>query len=280
MTEIRYCVGKEAYFISQFSSKHIGDDGAVVGKRVYSKDLFCEGIHFKREWMSLEQIAQKSMLVNISDAIAMNAKPRFALIGVVIPKVFTCKELEALAQGFETIAKAYGIEIIGGDTTAGKALMISVTIVSEVKKPLMRKNAKMGDFVAFTGHLGKSYTDLIKLLRGGSVTCKSRFIQPLLRKTFMVKAGKWLHAGMDISDGLSKDLSRLLKESGTYGVQWHRKLSKRILCSGEEYEILFTFSARDKKKLQRIAKQTRTKVTIIGNIKRGHYRCVCKEHHF
>jgi len=280
MTEIRQDVGKEAYFIDQFSSKHIGDDGAVVGKCVYSKDLFCEGIHFKRAWMSVEKIAQKSMLVNISDAIAMNAKPRLALIGVVIPKEFTCKELQALAHGFETVAKVYGIEIIGGDTTAGKKLMISITIVSDVIKPLMRKNAKVGDLVAFTGHLGSSYNDLTRLLRGGNVTSKSRFMQPLLRNKFVEKAGKWLHAGMDISDGLSKDLSRLLKESGKCGIQWYQNFSKPVLCSGEEYEMLFTFSARDKKKLQRIAKQTRTKMTIIGKIKRGHYRCVCKEHHF
>ena len=99
-------MGKEAYFIKQFSSKYIGDDGAVLGKNIYSKDLFCEGIHFKREWMSLDKIAYKSMLVNISDAIAMNAKPDFALIGVVIPKTFTCKELSLLADGFEKAAKA------------------------------------------------------------------------------------------------------------------------------------------------------------------------------
>ncbi len=280
MTEIRQRVGKEAYFISQFKSKHIGDDGAVLGKSVYSKDLFCEGIHFKRDWMSLEQIAQKSMLVNISDAIAMNAKPRLALIGIVIPKTFTCKELEALALGFEAVAKVYGIEIIGGDTTAGTSLMISITIVSDVQKPLRRKNAKVGDLVAFTGRLGTSYTDLTKLLRGGKVGMLSRFIKPALRMTLIQKAGSFLHAGMDISDGLSKDLSRLLKESGGLDIAWERKLSKRVLCSGEEYEMLFTFSPKDKAKLKRISQQTRTKVTIIGKLKRGRYRCVCKEHHF
>jgi len=273
-------MSKEAFFIAQFKSKHIGDDGAVLGKSVYSKDLFCEGIHFKRTWMSLEQIAIKSMLVNISDAIAMNAQPRLALIGVVLPRSITCKELEALVNGFERVAKAYGIEIIGGDTTAGEGLMISITIISQSQKPLLRKNARLGDLVAFTGNLGRSYADLIRLQRGGTLTSRSRFITPVLKKAFIEKVGGFLHAGMDISDGLSKDLSRLLKESGKCGIQWQQKIPKRIVCSGEEYEMLFTFSARKKKKLQRIAKQTRTKVTIIGKIKRGHYRCVCKEHHF
>lgn len=273
-------MGKESYFIAQFSSKHIGDDGAVLGQLVYSKDLFCEGIHFKREWMSLEHIAQKSMLVNISDALAMNAKPRLALIGIVIPKEFTCKELSALALGFERVAKAYGIEIIGGDTTAGKALMISVTIVSDVTKPLLRKNAKVGDLVAFTGEIGDSYKDLTRLLRGGRVGSRSRFVTPKLKSSFMQSTGKFLHSGMDISDGLSKDLSRLLKESGGLGIRWSKSLPKRILCSGEEYEILFTFASKDKAKVQRLAQKTRTKITLIGKLKRGRYRCVCKEHHF
>lgn len=273
-------MGKEAYFIAQFSSQAIGDDGAVVGNKVYSKDLFCEGIHFKRAWMSLEQIAQKSMLVNISDVIAMNAKPLQALIGIVIPKDVTCKELRELALGFERVAKAYNIEIIGGDTTAGKALMISVTIISEVKKPLLRKNAKVGDLVAFTGSLGSAYKELTRLLRGGSVTSRSRFVTPVLKKAFMQKAGGILHSGMDISDGLSKDLSRLLKESGNKDIRWSNSLPKQTLCSGEEYEMLFTFSPKDKAKIKRIAEQTRTKVTIIGKIKRGRYRCTCKEHHF
>lgn len=273
-------MSKEAYFIEQFSSQHIGDDGAVLGKSVYSKDLFCEGIHFLREWMSLECIAQKSMLVNISDAIAMNATPRFALIGIVIPRDFTYKELRELAYGFERVAKAYGLEIIGGDTTAGKELMISVTIGSEVKKPLMRKNAKVGDLVAFTGHIGDSCRDLTRLLRGGKVGVRSRFITPSIKAPFMKKAGTYLNAGMDISDGLSKDLSRLLKESKNVGIQWSKSFSKHQLCSGEEYEMLFTFSPKYKAKIENIARKTRTKLTLFGKIKRGRYRCVCKEHHF
>jgi len=273
-------MNKEAFFIAQFKSHRIGDDGAVIGKKVYSKDLFCEDIHFKREWLSFEQIATKSMLVNISDAIAMNATPRHALLGLVLPHSVTCNEMAALAQGFEKTAKCYGIEIIGGDTTAGEKLMVSVSIVSDVHKPLLRRNARVGDWVAYTGTLGWAYRDLTKLLRGGIVSSRSRFITPELRVMFMHKAGSFLRAGMDISDGLSKDLSRLLKESGGLDIAWERKLSKRVLCSGEEYEMLFTFSPKDKAKLKRISKQTRTKMTIIGKLKRGRYRCVCKEHHF
>ena len=273
-------MGKEAYFISGFSSHHIGDDGAVIEGKVYSKDLFCEGIHFKREWMSLSQIAQKSMLVNISDAIAMNAKPTLVLLGIVIPKSFSLAQLKELSSGFEKIAKAYGIAIIGGDTTAGDTLMISVTIISEVKQAIQRKNAKIGDLVAYSGTLGDSHKELTRLLRGGKITARSRFITPVLKGKFFYQAAPYLHAGMDISDGLSKDLSRLCQASGKVGVTFLKKLDKRVLCSGEEYEMLFTFSSRYQKTIQRIAQKTRTKVTILGRITRSHYRCLCREHHF
>lgn len=275
-------MSKEAFFISGFSSKHIGDDGAIMNNnQVYSKDLFCEDIHFKRSWMSLSQIAQKSMLVNISDAIAMNAKPKWAMIGVVIPKNFSYHELQELSSGFQSVAQSYGMEIIGGDTTAGEKLMISISVIAELQgKALYRKNAKVGDFVAFTGTLGNSYKELTKLLRGGHVGKASRFMKPHLKAKFVHKAAKHLNAGMDISDGLSKDLSRLLKASGGLGLHVKKKLPKRLVCSGEEYEILFTFDARKKGIVKRIAQQTRTKITIVGKIARKRYTCRCKEHHF
>lgn len=275
-------MSKEAFFISGFSSKYIGDDGAIVNNhQVYSKDLFCEDIHFKRTWMSLTQIAQKSMLVNISDAIAMNAKPKWAMIGVVIPKNFSYHELQELSSGFQSLAKAYGMEIIGGDTTAGEKLMISISVIAELQgKALYRKNAKVGDFVAFTGTLGNSYKELTKLLRGGHSGKNSRFLKPELKAAFVYKSAKHLHAGMDISDGLSKDLSRLLVSSGGLGLHVKKKLPKRLLCSGEEYEMLFTFDARKKKTIERIAKQTRTPITIVGTVQRKRFFCRCKEHHF
>ena len=76
-------MNKEEYFIKQFSgNKVIGDDGAFIDGFVYSMDAFFENVHFKKEWMSLKQIAYKSMIVNISDAIVMNATPLYALLSV------------------------------------------------------------------------------------------------------------------------------------------------------------------------------------------------------
>ncbi|MDD3462977.1 MAG: thiamine-phosphate kinase [Sulfurospirillaceae bacterium] len=271
---------KEGFFIKQFTSGRIGDDGAVVGKYVYSKDLFCEGVHFLRSWMSEYDIAVKSMLVNISDAIAMNAKPSFALIGIVIPSNFELKQMRELARGFEDVAKKYGIEVIGGDTTSGEKLMISITIASHVEKPLFRNGMKIGDLVAYSGEIGRSKKELTRLLRGGKIGRNSRFITPKLRGDFVYEASRYMSAGLDISDGLSKDLSRMCKSSGKLGVRFLKKLPKILICSGEEYEMLFSFAPRYKAKILSIAKKNRLKINIFAKTLRKRYKSTCKENHF
>jgi len=273
-------MNKEEYLISGFKSSKIGDDGAVVGQSVYSKDLFCEDIHFKLSWMSLKQIARKSMLVNISDAIAMNAKPQYALIGLVVPSCFSLTQINELSLGFKEITKEFNFEIIGGDTTSGKKLMISITIISKTKKPVYRKDMKSGDLIAYTGELGNSKKELTKLLRGGKSSSKSRFIAPNLKADFFYEASKHINAGLDISDGLSKDLSRLCKSSGSLGVKFNKNISKKVLCSGEEYEMLFSFSPSKLEKIKSIAKKHRTKITVFAKACRGKYTSTCKENHF
>jgi thiamine-monophosphate kinase len=273
-------MNKEEYIISKFQSPKIGDDGAVIGDLVYSKDLFCENIHFKLSWMSLKQIAIKSMLVNISDAIAMNARPKQALIGLVIPSNFSLKQIQELSSGFKEVSDKYDIEIIGGDTTSGKSLMISITIISKTKKPIYRSGMKVGDYIAYTGQIGNSKKGLTKLLRGGELSTNSRFITPILKADFFYEASKYVTAGLDISDGLSKDLSRLCKSSGNLGIKFFKTISKNELCSGEEYEMLFSFMPKNLYKLKSIAKKHRVKLNIIGITCRGRYYSTCKENHF
>lgn len=273
-------MGKEDYFISGFHDATIGDDGSVLDDIVYSKDLFCEEIHFKRSWMPLTHIARKSILVNISDAIAMNARPLYALLGLVIPKDFSYKELDELQKAFRDICSEYGVRIIGGDTTAGKSLMISVTIVSQTKDPLFRSSMKKGDLIAYTGNLGESKKGLMRLLRGGKLATCKRFISPNLRSEFLYEARKWLHAGLDISDGLSKDLSRMCKQSGYFDVKFFAPISRAKLCSGEEYEMLFAFAPKNLARIQAIAKKHRVPLNLVGRACRGKYSDRCKENHF
>ncbi len=135
---------RESFFISLFKSKYIGDDGAVDGEVIYSSDMFFENIHFKREWMSYYQIAQKAMLVNISDSVAMGAVAKLALVNIELPKDTTKEQMVELADGFSECAKEWGIEIIGGDTIGGDKLNISITLISQTQNPLRRDGAKVG----------------------------------------------------------------------------------------------------------------------------------------
>ena len=86
-----------------------------------------------KKWMTLKQIAYKSMIVNISDAIVMNAIPMYALLSVAIPKSYSNEDLEELSKGFKKAAREFGIQIIGGDTISNEKLDISITIISKTK---------------------------------------------------------------------------------------------------------------------------------------------------
>lgn len=269
----------ENYFISLFENKYIGDDGAVIEGFVYSKDAFFENVHFKTSWMSYYQIASKSMFVNISDAIAMNATPKYALLCVAMPSSISKSQMKDLAEGFKDVANKFGIEIIGGDTISNTKLDITVTIVSKVKKPLLRNTAKIGDMIAHTGKLGKSKKDLRNLLNGGKIHKHSKFVDIQLRDTFVSRAQRFLSSGMDISDGLFSDLNKL-SQSSKIGYQFCEYITKSIGCSGEEYEMLVSFSPRDMKALKRRAVQSRTPLNIFGRAVRSKYINRCKSHHF
>lgn len=272
-------MNKEHFFISAFSSKNIGDDGAVIDGMVYTKDAFFENVHFKREWMQPYDIATKAMMVNISDAIAMNADPKYALLSVAIPSSMAPDEMKELARGFEDCAQAFGMEIIGGDTLSNSKLDITVTVVSKSDKPLWRKGLKTGDMIAYTGGLGQASRALKRLLAGASLHSKSKFHDIQLRHDFIKHIGSSLRVGMDISDGLFSDLDKLARLN-RLGFTFTKHFNKSVGCSGEEYEMLIGFDARLRKKVLRYAQKSRTPLTIFASAKRGKFVNRCKAHHF
>jgi thiamine-monophosphate kinase len=269
----------ENYFISQLSSNRIGDDGAYIDGFVYSKDAFFENIHFKTEWMSFYQIAQKAMLVNISDAIAMNASPRYALLSIAMPRSMTKHDMRELVRGFESVSREYGIEIIGGDTISNTKLDISITIISKTKKPLLRSGVKAGDVLAYTGELGNSAKDLKKLLNLGNIHKNSKFVNIKLRADFIKHSSRLLKSGMDISDGLFSDLQKIASLN-RIGFKFIQNIPNSIGCSGEEYEMLVAFDKRNIKAVKRRAQKSRTKLNIFATASRKKYTNRCKAHHF
>ncbi len=156
---------KERYIFEKFRSKFNGDDCAVIGERAYCKDLFVEGVHFRRGWLSLREIGAKAMLVNISDMIATNAHAKYALLGLALPREIGTREIDELCAGVSETAREWGIRIIGGDTIGSDRIALSVSLIGKCKRPVFRSGARVGDLIAHTGELGSVGRDLAVLLR-------------------------------------------------------------------------------------------------------------------
>ncbi len=272
-------IDKEHYLINRLTSKHIGDDAAVIGNMLYSMDAFFEDVHYKRAWMSMAQIGRKAMLINLSDAIAMNAKPQYALVTVSIPADMTHKQIDELTQSMENTAKEYDCEIIGGDTIGGDRLHLSITIISKSDAPLLRKGLNEGDLLAYTGTLGESKRDLDRLFRGEEIANDSRFFEPVLRAEFISKARPFLRAGMDISDGLYCDTNKML-DINKYGFNPLIEIDEATGFSGEEYEMLVSFAPEHYDDIMLASKNTDTPLTVFAKVAKNETRYPCKSHHF
>ena len=294
---------KERFFIQslikQGVTKKLGDDGVVLAfdtwnatqypnisnintntpnakylkahkQLVIASDGFCEGIHFRREWLSLKDIAKKAMLVNLSDIIAMNAIPKYALLSITLPNLLAFEILE-IVQGLAYIAKKYNVVFIGGDTTSGQNLAFHLSIIGALEsKPLLRTGLQNKDLLYHTGKVGQSLYALNWLLRSGKISRSKRFlrfIEPTLREKFIYKVASFAHCGIDISDGVYSELNHL-STLNHLGIKLHKKsrlsqLSRHFL-SGEEYELLFAIAPKHKHKLMRIAKSMRLHIQPIG----------------
>ncbi len=272
-------IDKEHYLINKLSSKYIGDDAAVIGDTLYSMDAFFEDVHFKREWMSMAQIGRKAMLINLSDAIAMNAQPQYALVTVSLPKDITNAEIDELTLSLESTAKDYGCEIIGGDTVGGEKLHLSITIISKSDDPLLRSGLKEGDLLAFTGTLGESKRDLDALFKGDKLSDNARFFEPTLRADFIAKARPFLRVGMDISDGLYCDTNKLL-DINKYGFKILKTINDYTGLSGEEYEMLIGFKKENLEAVKSVAKALDLPLTVFAEVVQNKKRFSCESHHF
>lgn len=278
--DIILTMNKEDFFIKHISNTELnGDDGAFVNGYIYSSDAFFEDVHFKKEWLSLKQIAYKSMLVNISDAIVMNSIPKYALITVAIPNSFTKDDLKDLANGFKKAAKEFDIKIIGGDTIENIKLDISVTIISKCKNPIFRSGVKLDDFICYTGKLGEVKRDLNLLLSGKKISQKSKFIKPQLKADFFYDISKYINSAMDISDGLFLDLEKLSLASNL-GFSFFKEIKEDVATSGEEYEILFSCSQKNINHIEKIAKRYKVKLNFFARAIKGSFKTYYKNHHF
>tara|TARA_B100001939_G_C16916167_1_gene607013 strand:+ start:330 stop:1364 length:1035 start_codon:yes stop_codon:yes gene_type:complete len=281
----------------------IGDDAAIInhGKNetVISTDLLIEGIHFDMVFTPLKHLGYKAVTVNLSDVYAMNALPRQITVSLGISNKFSLEAIEEIYEGIELAAKNYGVDIIGGDTTANPyGLVISITAIGEANKKDLtyRSGAKENDLIVVSGDLGGAYAGLTVLQREKEVWKSNPNMQPdlagfdyILERQLKPEARKDVvkkikeanikpTSMIDVSDGLASEILHICNASKVGCQIYEDKIpidqntfktamdfninpTTCALNGGEDYELLFTVSLEDHEKVKNIPD-----LSIIGHI--------------
>ena len=232
----------------------IGDDAAVLqvqpGQQlVASTDATIEGVHFRRGWLTGDEIGGRAAAAALSDLAAMGAAPLGLLLALALPDGWR-GELAAIAGGVGRVASAVGCPIVGGNIASAPALSLTITVLGQAAQPLLRTGARPGDIIFVTGALGGPGAALRALQAGTPMSRaqRARFASPVPR----VAEGQWLAAhgatsAIDISDGIVGDAGHVARASGVT-LEIEGRLvpllegvsTEDALTSGEEYELLVT----------------------------------------
>lgn len=248
----------------------VGDDAALFTPSrgfevVLTCDWFLEGSHFLRDEHPPDSVGWKCLARAASDIAAMGGVPRCFLLSLALPRRVTGKWLTGFLGGLRRASKELGCTLAGGDTTRRDEILVSVTVVGEVRKgrAIRRVGARPGDQLFVTGTLGEAELGLRILQQGkGLVRAKNAALRKHLYPVPQFAVGQWLaekklaSAMMDLSDGLSTDLERLCELSGVGArigaedlpvsslVERGESL-KLALHGGDDYELLFAVRPRD-----------------------------------
>jgi thiamine-monophosphate kinase len=281
----------------------IGDDAAVLeygsGKVVVTTDLLAEGIHFNLVYTPLKHLGYKAAVVNFSDIYAMNARPKQLLVSLAISRKFTISMMEEFYCGIRVACAAYGVDLVGGDTTSSMTgLIISCTAIGEGQEQDLayRNGAGINDLICVSGDLGGAYMGLQILERERLLFEKHNIQQPALEgydyvlerqlkpeaRRDIVDLFRELEikptSMIDISDGLSSELMHIstASEKGCriYAdkIPIHSETKRAAgefeidpivtaLNGGEDYELLFTVPVASYDKIG-----NRSEISIIGHM--------------
>ena len=248
-----------------------GNDCAVVefpGAKnllVLKTDCVVEKIHFQPP-TNPELVGRKAMMRSLSDFAAVSAIPRFALITLIIPATRSTSWVQKLYRGLKRAASRFDVAIVGGETSATlgpSVVSVSVSGFVERNRWVSRARGKKGDDLFVTGRLG------------GSLRSKHLRFVPRIEESRWLTKNFRVHAMMDLSDGLGVDLPRLAKAS-KLGFQIDKKKLPlapgaeidNAISDGEDYELLFAISSRDRVRLERAwrKKFPRLALTRIGSL--------------
>lgn len=294
---------KDFPLTNEYTCKGIGDDAAVLDmhdKRVLlTTDLLLEGIHFDLQYTPLRHLGYKAAVVNFSDIYAMNATPTQLTVSIGLSKRFCVEDLEELYAGIRIACKHYGVDLVGGDTSAsmtGLCLSMTCVGVAAAEDIVYRNGAKANDLICVTGNLGAAYMGLQLLEREKMVFEGNENVQPdfegkdyILQRQLkpearrdviesLKKHGVKPTSMMDVSDGLASELMHLCRQSNTgcrvfedkipidyqsavMAEELNMNIVTAALNGGEDYELVFTVSLEDYEKIVPIEH-----VNIIGHM--------------
>lgn len=278
----------------------IGDDAAILRSSgrtdwIVSCDAFLEGVHFLAGVHPPESVGYKALARATSDLAAMGAKPLYFLLSLALPTERTGAWLDHLLVGMRRAARHLGLRLAGGDTSRYPSVVLNITVLGEIERgrALLRSGARPGDLIYVSGRLGSAQLGLEMLRRGlahrpGVSQAMRRHLYPRIRTAL----GRWLSgkgigsAMMDISDGLSSDLTRLCEASKAGARVFAERVPQAILPrlpagfsrlpafdplqmalhGGDDYELLFTVPPRRAARLR--AAPRASELHCIGEITR------------
>jgi thiamine-monophosphate kinase len=249
--------------------------------------MLVSGRHFFPD-VSPWSLGYKALAVNLSDLAAMGAKPRAFTLALSMPKADE-NWLEAFSSCLFQMANRYGCELIGGDTTSGPNVTISITVFGDVPaaQALRRDAARPGDDIWVSGVLGGARAGLgvrrgewaLNNAASEAIAIKA-LEQPEPRVALGIALRGVAHAALDISDGLAGDLLHILKRSkmqatvnidqiprsGTLATLSETAQVHCILAGGDDYELCFTAPVAVRSEIERIGTAQKVLVTRIGTI--------------
>ncbi len=265
-------------------STGIGDDGAVLqpdaGKELIAvMDTLVEGIHFPDSTDPFD-IGYRVVAVNLSDVAAMGGRPRWMTLALTLPLAEEAW-IAGFAEGLHAAADEFDVALVGGDTTTGKTLVVSVQIIADIDagKAIKRSGAQVGDHIYVTGTVGDAAAGL-ELISSGKpqVYLSARFLRPNARVDFGRALVGAASAAIDVSDGLFADLGKMLAASnvgGTLNLEalplsaelceaFDSETQRRFaLSGGDDYELCFTLAP------ERALPASDLLVTCIGTVVAG-----------
>lgn len=204
-----------------------GDDAALVaapdGRVAASTDVLVEGVHFRLDWSTPEQVGRKAAAVNMADVAAMGARPTALLVGLGCPPDTSETVAEGLAAGLWAEAMARGAGVVGGDVVSAPVVLLCVTVLGDLagRAPVTRAGARPGDVLAVTGRLGWAAGGLAVLTEGdaGGLGQRAELVAahrvpspPYAAGPAAAEVGAT--AMIDVSDGLLSDVGHVAAASG------------------------------------------------------------------